>query len=366
MLSTSNMAYITLYQDKLQHNFDFLNTLFKSNDIEWAIVTKLLCGSPKFLREVIRLGLPELCDSRISNLKKIKEIAAEEGQDVQTVYIKPPAKKSIRSLVRYADVSFNTEFETMKLLSEEAQRQGKTHKVVIMIELGDLREGVMGEQLIDFYRSVFQLPNLEITGIGANLNCLYGVMPSEDKLIQLILYKQLIEATFDRQIPWVSGGTSVVLPLLLKQRLPKGTNHFRIGESLYFGINLISGKTIKGMKADVLKFDAQIIEMQEKPKVPIGQLEENPSGETFKVNESDYGKTSYRAILDVGLLDINPDYLIPTDKHLAISGASSDMIVIDMGDTRRNYNVGDFITFKLKYMGALSLLNSNYIEKVVV
>lgn len=360
------MAFITLHKEKLQHNFNYLDTLFKKNGIEWAIVTKLLCGSPKFLREVIRLGLPELCDSRISNLKKIKELAAEEGQEVQTVYIKPPAKKSIKSLVRYADVSFNTEYDTMKLLSDEAQRQGKTHKVVIMIELGDLREGVMGEQLIDFYRSVFQLPNLEITGIGANLNCLYGVMPSEDKLIQLSLYKQLIEASFDRKIPWVSGGTSVVLPLLLKRRLPKGTNHFRIGESLYFGANLFTGKTIKGMKADVLKFDAQIIEMQEKPRVPIGQLEENPSGESFQVDESDYGKTSYRAILDVGLLDINPDYLIPTDKHLTISGASSDMIVIDMGETRRNYKVGDFISFKLKYMGALSLLNSNYIEKVVV
>lgn len=366
MSTTNFMAYITLHKDKLQHNFQYLQKLFAANHIEWAIVTKLLCGNSLFLREVIRLGLQELCDSRISNLKKIKQIAAEEGRQVQTVYIKPPAKKSIKSLVQYADVSFNTEYATMKLLSDEARRQGKIHKVVIMIELGDLREGVMGEQLIDFYRSVFELPNLEITGIGANLNCLHGVMPSEDKLIQLSLYKQLIEANFDQKIPWVSGGTSVVLPLLLKRRLPKGTNHFRIGETLYFGVNLFSGKTIKGMKADVLKFDAQIIEMQEKPRVPIGQLEENPSGDVFEVDESDYGKTSYRAILDVGLLDINPDYLRPIDNHLSISGASSDMIVIDVGNTRRNYKVGDFISFKLKYMGALSLLNSNYIEKVVV
>lgn len=359
------MAYVKLYREKLQHNFQFLDELFRKNNIEWAIVTKLLCGTKAYLKEVIDLGLPEICDSRISNLKRIKEMAVEMEREVQTVYIKPPARKAIPSVIRYADVSFNTEFETMRLLSEEAQRQNKTHKIIIMIELGDLREGVMGDYLLDFYESVFKLPNLKITGIGSNLNCLYGVMPSEDKLVQLSLYKQLIEAKFNQKIPWVTGGTTVVLPLLLKKRLPKGINHFRIGEGLYFGINLFTGKTIPGMKADVMKLYAQIIELQEKPKVPMGILDENPSGDTYEIDEADYGKTSYRAILDVGLLDISTDYLEPDDGEVSITGASSDMLVLELGDNLKGYKVGDYISFHLKYMGALSLLNSHYIEKIV-
>ncbi|MDX1629793.1 MAG: alanine/ornithine racemase family PLP-dependent enzyme, partial [Fulvivirga sp.] len=109
-----------------------------------------------------------------------------------------------------------------------------------------------------------------------------------------------------------------------------------------------------------------IIELYEKPKVPVGELAENPSGEIAKVNESDYGKTSYRAIIDIGLLDIAPEYLIPDDDKIEISGASSDMLVIDLGTSQRNYKVGDLVSFKLRYMGALSILNSDYIEKKIV
>ncbi len=356
------MAYITLDRKKLKKNYDHLDALFKANGIEWAIVTKMLCGEETYLKEVIDLGIKEVCDARISNLKKVKEINPE----VDTVYIKPPAKRAIPDIVKYADASFNTEFETIKLLSEEAGRQGKKHKVIIMIELGDLREGVMGDHLVDFYGSVFKLPNIIVTGIGSNLNCLHGVMPSHDKFIQLSLYKQLIEAKFNRKIPWVTGGTSVVIPLIETHQLPKGINHFRVGETLYFGTDLVNATIFEGMEHDVIRLYAEIIEITEKPVVPIGSMEANPSGEVFEVKEADYGRTTHRAILDLGLLDINSDYLIPEDKSFEFVGASSDMLVLDIDDNDQGYKVGDLIPFDLKYMGALTLLNSYYIEKRII
>lgn len=356
------MAFLKLYRKKLKQNYEYLSKLFEENNIEWGVVSKLLCGNKIYLEELIKLGIKELHDTRISNLKVIKEISEE----VQTVYIKPPSKRNISNVIKYADVSFNTEFSTIKLLSEEALKQDRLHKIIIMIEMGDLREGVMGERLIDFYARIFELPNIEVIGIGTNLNCLHGVMPSQDKLIQLCLYKQLIEATFNRKIRWISGGTTVTIPLLFKKQLPKGVNHFRIGEALYFGINLFTMQPIEGMKTDVFKLFAEIIELTRKPRVPIGELAENPSGEVTEVNEEDYGKTSYRAILDIGLLDINPSFLIPEDDSIEIAQASSDMLVIDLGPSKGDYKVGDLVSFKLRYMGALGLLNSHYIEKLVV
>lgn len=356
------MAFIELYREKLKKNYLFLNKLFKENNIEWAVVSKLLCGNEKYLKEIINLGAKEICDSRISNLEKIKKLSPE----VQTVYIKPPAKRSIERLVKFADASFNTEYETIKWISDEAVKQNKLHKIIIMIELGDLREGIMGDHLMDFYASVFELPNIKVTGIGANLNCLYGVMPSEDKLIQLSLYEQLIEAKFNQKIPWVTGGTSVVIPLLFKKQIPEGINHFRVGEMLFFGLNLFTQEVEPKMEGDVFKLFAEIIEITEKPKVPIGYLDANPSGETFEINEEDYGKTSYRAILDIGLLDVSEDFLIPDDASIKITGASSDMLIVDLGDSSHKYKVGDLISFRLKYMGALGLFNSDYIEKRVV
>lgn len=356
------MAFITLNKEKLRHNYHYLNNLFAENKVEWAVVSKILCGNKLFLQELVDLGVTEVCDSRISNLAKVKEL----NPNINTVYIKPPAKRSIERVVQYADVSFNTEHTTIEMLSKEAKRQGKTHRVVIMIELGDLREGIMGDHLIDFYSSVFELPNIEVIGIGTNLNCLHGTMPSQDKLIQLALYKQIIEIKFNKKIPWVSGGTSVVIPLMEHKQMPKAINHFRVGETLFFGNDLVEEVPYEAMKQDVFMLYAEIIEITEKPSIPIGELAENPSGEMYEVNEEDYGRTSHRAIIDVGLLDVGTDFLIPEDEKLTIIGASSDMLVLDIEETERDYKVGDLISFKLKYMGALSLFNSDYIEKRVI
>lgn len=355
------MAYLKLYRDKLRHNYNFLDDLFKENDIKWGITTKLLCGHEAFLKEVAELGIGEMHDSRISNLKKIKEI----DPDTMTTYIKPPPKDIIESVVKYADASLNTELSTLHALSEEAKRQDKVHKVIIMIEMGDLREGVVRENLIGFYEKVFKLTNIEVIGIGTNLNCMHGVMPDEDKLIQLSLYKQIIELQFDKTIPLVSGGTTVTIPLLLRNQLPRGINHFRVGEALFFGKDLFADGTIEGMHNDVLELYTQIIEISEKPKVPTGELGKDPQGNTVEIDEDDYGKTSYRAILDIGYLDINPDHLINVEDDVEIVDASSDMLILDVGDNTSGYEVGDFIRFRMKYMGALGIMNSDYIDKIV-
>jgi predicted amino acid racemase len=356
------MAFIKLDRQKLRHNYARLEEMFKSRNIEWGVVSKILCGNKLFLKELIDLGTEEIHDSRIGNLKKIKELAPH----VQTVYIKPPAKRSIAKIVRYADVSFNTEIDTIKMLSAEAVNQNKSHKIIIMIEMGDLREGVMGEDLISFYEQIIHLPNIEIRGIGTNLNCLSGVMPNQDKLIQLSLYKQLIEARFNISIPWVSGGTSVAVPLILRNARPMAVNHFRIGEALFFGNDLFTGDMIEGMEKNVFKLYAEIIEITEKPDIPSGELAGNVAGNVFEAPEdADLGSSSLRAILDIGLLDMQPRYIIPDDPDITIIDASSDMMVVDISLSGNQYKIGDLVSFELQYMGALYLLNSDYVDKVV-
>jgi len=357
------MAFITLNKKSLAHNYSFLHDLFRNHGREWAPVLKMLCGNKTFLEFVLSLGDEQVCDARLTNLKTIKSINPSK----ETIYIKPPAKRSISRIVKYADVSFNTELTTMKWLSEEAVKQNKIHRIVIMIELGDLREGIMGEHLMGFYKKIFELPNIQVAGIGANLNCLSGIMPSKDKLIQLSLYEQLIEAKFGKKIDFVSGGSSIMLPLLLKKQIPKGVNHFRIGESLFFGVDLFTNKTIPKMKNDVFLLYAEIIEITEKPIVPYGYLEENPSGETLEIDPEDYGKNHSRGILDIGLLDISKtDFITPVDENISFIGASSDMLVVDLSKTNKKYKVGDLVRFKMKYMGALRIMNSEYIDKKLV
>ncbi len=355
------MAYLKFYRDRLRHNYDFLAKLLDEQGIAWGVVTKLFCGNEKIIREILDLGVVEVHDSRISNLKVVKKI----DPNIQTVYIKPPPKRSIKSLIQYADVSFNTELEIIKLLSKEAVIQNKEHKIIIMVEMGDLREGVMRDELVEFYAQVFELPNIQVVGLGTNLNCLHGVMPNSDKLIQLALYKQIIELKFNQNIPWVSGGTTVTVPLLIRGDLPNGVNHFRIGEALYFGADLFTNTTIQGMHDNVMELYAEIIELHQKPMAPSGDLGADPRGIVTEINPELIGVTSTRAIVDIGYLDIDPNYLIPLDKEVVILEGSSDMLVLDVKSNKKKYRVGDMVAFNLKYMGALGIMNSNYIDKIV-
>lgn len=356
------MATITLNKEKLQHNYRFLNNLFESHCIQWSVVAKLLCGNIPFLQELLGLGVKQVCDSRVANLKRIKTLAP----NVKTIYIKPPAASTVEDIVEYADYSFNTELYTIGLLSEEAARRGKTHKVVIAIELGELREGVLRDDVVDFYRQAFAMPNIEIAGLASNFACLYGVLPSVDKLIQMGLFAQLVEAKFGQKLKIISGGSSVSIPLIMNGTMPAGINHFRVGETLFFGTNVYNDSRIEGMEYDVFKLNVSLLEVSEKPMVPSGIFGTNVEGDHYKIDESLLGKTSVRGIIDIGILDVDTSQLHFTDESIKIVGASSDMIVLDLGDNPNGYKTGDQLEVALNYMSALKLISSNYTDKVIV
>ncbi|MCI2083076.1 MAG: alanine racemase [Bacteroidales bacterium] len=356
------MAVLILDTKKLKSNFDYLDAQFKKKNIEWSIVTKMLCGNKLFLSELLKFDCMQVCDSRVSNIREIKTI----NPNIEVIYIRPPAKRMIPSIVKYADISMNTEIETIRLLSEEAKKQNKVHKVIIMIELGELREGVLGENVINFYENVFNLENIQVVGIGANLSCLYGILPNQDKLVQLCLFKQLIEAKFNKKIRYISGGSSVTIPMMLKNVLPKGINHFRVGETLFLGTNVYDNTKLKKMNSDVFRLYAQIVELKEKPMVPTGETGHNLEGKTFEFDQTNLGKKTYRAIVDLGLLDVETNHIRLVKDDMKIVGASSDLSVIDLGENSRNYKVGDLIEFRMDYMGMLRIMNSKYIEKRVV
>lgn len=356
------MAFITLNGNKLKKNFNYLDKLFSEKGIKWAIVTKLLCGDITYLKEVVKLGPHQLCDSRVSNLKAIKSISPE----IVTIYIKPPSTRVISSVVKYADISFNTEINTIELLSAEAVKQNKIHEVIIMIEMGELREGVLRNELLEFYSRIFNLPNINVIGLGTNLTCMYGVLPSHDKLIQLCLYEQLIEAKFNKEFSLVSGGSSVTIPLIFQNLLPKGINHFRVGETLFMGNDVYNNTVLENMEAEIFQLFAEIIELTEKPVVPMGNLGYNMRGETSEFENEDQTETSFRAVIDMGLLDVDNEHIRLKDKDLQLVGVSSDMMVVDLGDNNTNYQVGSLIEFEMNYMGILRAMNSAYIEKRII
>ncbi|MGO1401363.1 MAG: alanine racemase [Flaviflexus sp.] len=353
------MARVTLSRSKLRTNYKNLEDLLERKDVSWGAVSKLFCGDMSFIGEVLDLGIAEVHDSRIANLRAIKE----QHPEVRTVYIKPAAHSAISDVVAWADVSFHSEMSTLEELNGEARRQGTTHEVVIMVEMGDLREGVLPEDLLGFYRQALQFQHIRVSGIGTNLNCLSGVLPSEEALDELVTLRDLLEKETGETLDLISAGTTVTLPLLESGDLPDGINHFRIGEALYFGQNLVEEKTFDGWHDDVLELHADVIELREKSMAPSGPMGTNPFG---NVAEETDDRIAHRAIVDIGYLDVNPDFIVPSLPGIKIIDAASDMLVLDLGENPRDIAVGDTITFRLEYMGALHVMSSNYIGKEVV
>ncbi|MCF7906887.1 alanine racemase [Patescibacteria group bacterium] len=356
------MSKLIVDTKKIIENIEKIDQILKPKEIEWTLVTKLLSGHQEILEKLLQYPavkkLHSLGDSRLSNLKRIKEI----NPKLSTLYIKPPSLRDVPKVIKYADISLNTSLSTIKALNQEAQKQNKIHRIIIMLELGELREGVLGKNLINFYQQTFNLSHIKIIGIGANLGCMYGIQPTRDKMIQLSLYKQLLEAKFNKKIKYISGGSSITLPLV-KRKIPNNINHFRIGESAFVGTNPLTGKKFKNLNISAFKYQANIIEMKKKDSRPQGQISQASVGHTSKIKKENI--QTYRAILDFGLLDVDAQELQPAEKNISLVGTTSDMSVYDLGhnltkDERLKKKVGNNIKFKPSYMAVAKLLHSRY------
>ncbi len=364
------MAELIIYAERIKSNIKTLSSFFEKNNIEWSLVTKVFSGDKTFLKAILTPDVTKkinsVGDSRLTSLRNLREV----NPNIRTIYIKPPANIYADDVVEYADISLNSSLTTIKRLNEAAKKKKKTHQIIIMIELGELREGVKRDDILGFYEQIFELSNIEVIGIGSNLGCMYGVEPTYDKLLQLSLYKELISAKFNKDLKYVSGGTSITLPLIENKSIPKEINHFRIGEAAFFGISPLENKQFHNLYTETFEFYANIIELEEKKIVPDGVINEANIGHTTDYNENDVQETSYKAILDFGMLDVDKNDIHTDDTDISFVGITSDMLVIDVGLNKNKktgkpkYKVGDKIKFKLNYMGVARLLSSKFIDKI--
>lgn len=357
------MNRLIINVEALKHNLNAVSRQMSHHGASWTVVTKVLCGHADTIRVLQKLGIRSIGDSRLDNLRDIERLVP----DFETWYLRIPDVSSIPEVVRFSDVSLNSEIAIIKLLNDEAKKLNRIHRIIMMVELGDLREGILPGSLIRFYEEVFQLSNIEVLGIGANLGCLAGVIPTVDQFMQLVLYRELLELKFKHKLPLVSAGSTVVLPLVADRQLPKAINHFRIGEAVFLGTDLIRGGTLPGLSSEVMLLEAEIAEIKEKGLVPMGETGAATAPfETDTDDESIPGQRGYRALISIGHLDTDIGGLVPLNDKYRIAGASSDITVINIGDDPGGLKVGDTIKFRVNYSALLRLMNDKYIDKEVV
>lgn len=350
--------------DKVYQNVKYMVELCDSMEIDIAGVVKGFNGLPKIVEEFVNGGCKYIADSRMDQIIKLKK----HGIEAPFMLIRIPMFSEINELVKYVDISLNSELQTLNHIEKECVLQNRKHNVVLMFDLGDLREGIIDEQ--EFIELALYVENklekVNLLGIGTNLGCYGSIKPTEKNLGRLCSIAEEIEKKIDRKLDMISGGATSSLPLIIDNEMPKKINNLRIGEGIILARDLSDywGYDMNNMNQDAIILKAQVVEIKDKPSYPIGEMFIDAFGNkpTFK----DRGIRK-RAILAVGKQDFGShDQLIPKTKGVKILGSSSDHLIVDIEDCKHQIQLGDILDFYVFYQPMLYLSGSASVTKVYI
>ena len=308
---------------KIAHNVKQIKDSCTEKGIDPCIVTKGFCALPPIVKTIVSSGINFLADSRIQNIIKVKNAFP----NIRYMLIRIPKISEAYDVINYADISLQSQLEIMKVYSDKALKLGKIHEIILMVDVGDLREGVM--------------PTVENSKLLVNL-------------------KKEIEYRFNIKLKYISGGSTCATKLLFEDSLPKEINNLRIGEAVILGEDSTNGVFIDGLYQDAFILKAEVVELKDKPSVPIGEIGYDAFG--CKPTFIDKGIRK-RVILSVGRQDVRLEALTPIYDGMEIIGGSSDHLLADITDCHKIINSGDVIPFRCAYSAVLTLTTSPYVYK---
>lgn len=341
---------------KVEHNARSVVQLCAEHGIAVTGVTKGVCGDPEVARAMLRGGVISIGESRMENVRRLRAAGVESAY----MLLRVPPLSAVEEVVEQVDVSLNSELAVLRGLSDAALRRGAVHDVIVMVDLGDLREGVWPDDLLPFVREVTGLSGVRLVGLGANLSCFGGVVPTERNMARLVRYAAEVEQTFGLRLRCISGGNSSALPLIAAGGMPSRIGHVRIGEAILLGRETIHREPWPGTFQDAFVLSAEVIELKEKPSVPAAPRSEDAFGRRPVFD--DRGEVD-RALVNVGREDVDVEGLTPRDPRLEVLGASSDYVIVDVTAAAGGIRVGSVLEFSLGYGALLQSMDSRYVRK---
>lgn len=361
---------------KLEDNVKTLAAITKDDgSCSLMIVTKGLCADLEMVKMLAkRPEVDFVADSRIKNIQSYSKIVRDASK--KTVLIRIPMLSEVDEIVKHVDVCFNSEMETVRAIDKAAAKEGKVQDVLLMIDLGDLREGIFFENEDEILKDAMEIKdmkNVNLYGIGVNLTCYGAIIPKHENLSKLVEIARKIEAKTGLKLEMVSGGNSSSIYLIESdkmprigrmpkdEKMPEGINNLRLGEAFLLGNDTAYETEIPNTHHDAIKLQAQIVELKEKPSLPIGEVGVDAFGEKPYYEDKGIMK---RAIIAVGKQDTDLGSMTPVDERIEIMGGSSDHIILDLTACNDDYKLGDIIEFTVGYGGMLKLVTSPYVDRV--
>ena len=343
---------------KLEHNArELCRRAGERGVTDIAFVTKVFTADRRMVEAVAKSGCRYLADSRTQNLTTYGDLGKER------ILLRVAMPSEAEAVVAHAEISFQSEQKTLRALEAAAERAGKRHKVVLMIDLGDLREGIFfrdTQQIMETVDLVEASPHLGLYGAAFNVTCYGSVLPTEENLGVFMGIVEQIEARIGGQLALISGGNSSSIKLMEDGGLPARVNNLRLGEALILGRETAYEQDLEGMYQDAVILEAEVVEVQTKPSHPVGELGVNAFGE--KMTYEDIGNRR-RAICAIGRQDMDCDNLTPREAGVTVVGASSDHLILDVTDCPQPVAVGDVLSFRMSYGALLRGFTSKYVSR---
>lgn len=342
--------------DRIAHNARSLVDRLRARGVSVTAVTKATLGLPQIATVLAAAGVSGIGEPRIETIGALRRA----GVNLPLTLIRSPMPSQVQQVVAQADISLNTEPTVLEMLSAAAIAQDHRHGVILMVELGDLREGILPERLEEIAAGLLRLPGLDLIGLGANLACQNGVVPSEASMAQLSGLAMALEAAFGIVVPLVSGGNSANLPWLLGGGTVGRVNNLRLGEAILLGREPLQRRRIQGLCTRAFRLVAEVIESNRKPTLPWGDCQQGAFGPTpARVDQGD----RWRALLALGLQDVDAAGLT-LPPGMTLLGASSDHLVLDTGSVA--VPVGTELVFDLNYSALLRAMTSPFVARSLV
>ncbi|MEJ8472593.1 alanine/ornithine racemase family PLP-dependent enzyme [Roseibium algae] len=338
---------------KIHHNASALGARLERLGISVTGVTKACMGQPRYANILLSSGVSSLGDSRIENIETMRR----GGVSAPITLIRSPMLSQVDRVVRHADTSFNSEQDVISALSAAALKAKCRHSVVLMVELGDLREGILPRDLLAVARQTLDCPNIDLRGIGTNLACRSGVAPDSKNMGELSRLADMLDTACGPVTSVVSGGNSSNLKWALSGADIGRINNLRLGEAILLGLDPLDRSPIAGLHTDAITLVAEVIESKLKPSQAWGVIAQTAFDD--QVETRDCG-TINQSILAIGQQDIDPDGLTPP-HGIEILGASSDHLMLNTG--KHSVAVGSEIEFQLNYSALLRAMTSPFVAK---
>jgi ornithine racemase len=354
-------AVLSIDLAAIEANARYLCDRLAEDGVKVAGVTKGVSGDPEVARVMLRGGCAQIADSRLENLARLREERLALGeQPAEQWLLRAPTPGQADAAVFVADVSLVSDPDTIRALSAAAVESGLEHGIVLMVEAGDLREGLMPEDVPEAARSVAALPGLALLGVGANMTCCGGVVPDAANLGILASAACEVEKTVGVAPRWVSGGATSSLRMAFAHDLPAPVNHLRIGEGILLGKDTIDRSDIAGTRQDAFTLRAPIVEAGTKPSAPSGEIAQDSWGHIPRFD--DIGPRR-RALVQIGRQDFGGGRLEPLEPGVTVVAATADLLVCDVTEAGEGKVAGSVLSFRPDYAALTALSASPYVEK---